>query len=319
MQNPYFVDGDLNNLSETLQEYGVAIIPNLLSEKECDDMFNGMWEYFEHITSKFDTPMKRDDESTWREFFKLYPMHGMLIQHWQIGHAQFIWSLRENPKILKVFSKIWKNEDLLVSFDGASFHLPHEVTNRGYYRKNEWFHTDQTLTNSSFQCIQSWVTAKDVKPGDATLTFLEKSHNFHKEFNDTFQINEKKDWYKITKEEKKFFIDKGCQVKTIECPAGSLVLWDSRLFHAGKEPEKERQETNFRCVVYLCYTPRSLATTANLRKKQKAFKEKRLTSHWPHKVKLFPLNPRTYGNELPNTTEIPNPVLSDVGKRLAGF
>ena len=66
-------------------------------------------------------------------------------------------------------------------------------------------------------------------------------------------------------------------------------------------------------------TPRRLSTEANLKKKRKAMEDLRMTSHWPHKPKLFPVNPRTYGGELPNVTNIEKPILSDVGRRLAGF
>ena len=57
----------------------------------------------------------------------------------------------------------------------------------------------------------------------------------------------------------------------------------------------------------------------DLLKKQKALKELRLTTHWPSKPRLFPKNPRTYGNPLPDICTIDPPVLSDLGKKLAGF
>lgn len=56
-----------------------------------------------------------------------------------------------------------------------------------------------------------------------------------------------------------------------------------------------------------------------MQKKQKAFEELRTTSHWPHKIKLFPKQPRTYGRDYEIVTEIQPPVLTDIGKKLAGF
>jgi len=247
----------------------------------------------------------------------------MLIQHWQIGHAKFLWDLRQNPKIVDIFAKLWNvsSEELLVSFDGFSFHMPPEITKRGYYRDNKWFHTDQKLSDSEFRCVQSWVTAYDVNEGDATLTFLEGSHKYHEQFAKKFnKTQEKADWYKLTtKEEYDFFIEKGCKVKSIICPAGSLVCWDSRTMHAGKESLKDREIPNFRGIGYLCYTPRNLISETNLKKKRKAFNEMRTTSHWPHRPKLFPKNPRTYGGELPKVVEINKPILTPLGMKLAGF
>ena len=65
--------------------------------------------------------------------------------------------------------------------------------------------------------------------------------------------------------------------------------------------------------------PRSLSTKKELLKKQKAFEELRMTSHWPAKVKLFPKNPRTYGGKLPEITIIDRPVVNDLGLKLSGF
>ena len=66
-------------------------------------------------------------------------------------------------------------------------------------------------------------------------------------------------------------------------------------------------------------TPRSLSDNKNILKKQKAFNEMRMTSHWPHKIKLFPKLPRTYGNPMPNVPSLDPPVLTELGKKLAGF
>ena len=44
-------------------------------------------------------------------------------------------------------------------------------------------------------------------------------------------------------------------------------------------------------------TPRNLANKKELDKRKKAFNELRMTSHWPHKVRLFPKTPQTYGKK----------------------
>jgi hypothetical protein len=244
----------------------------------------------------------------------------MLMQHWQVGHAQFVWDLRQNRKIVDIFAHMWKvtPEELIVSFDGAAFHMPSEVTNRGYFRGNNWLHTDQSFLKKGFQCAQSWVTGLEVRPGDATLTLFEGSNRYHAEFGEAFDIKDKDDWHKLNDKEMAWFVDKGCRQVNIVCPPGSLVFWDSRTMHSGKEALKDRDRRNFRCVVYLCYTPRSLITEANRRKKVKALNELRMTTHWPHKVKLFPVTPRTYGKELPTFNAIEAPVLNALGLKLAG-
>ena len=311
----------IDTVKETLDKYGVAIIRKVLSSKECKQMYSGMWDYFEHITKSFDTPINRSDINTWKEIYKLFPSHGMLIQHWNCGHSQACWDVRQNKKIIDVFSKIWdcNNKDLLVSFDGLSFAMPHEVTNRGYNRNNTWYHSDQSFTRNGFECVQSWVSALDTNEDDATLGFMEGSHKFHKKCAEKFKITERKDWLKLDREQEDFYVENGCQYKKIKCPKGSLVLWDSRTIHCGVEANKNRKNMNHRAIIYLCYMPRSQCSEKLLKKKQTAFNDMRMTSHWPCKVTLFPKNPRTYGSELPNITMIQKPVLNDAGLRLAGF
>lgn len=316
------------SLKKTLEKYGVAIIPGVLNPKECKAMVDGMWNTLEHITKNFDEttpgPISRNNPDTWRSFYELFPLHSMLLQRWEIGHAQYIWNLRQNPKILKIWSEFWgvKAEEMLVSFDGCSIHLPPETTNKGWARPNKrWLHTDQSYTRNEFECVQSWVTANEVNEGDATLTVLEGSHAYHGEAAKKFGIVDKGNWNLLSDEQFDFYVkEKKCRQVCIRCPKGSIVFWDSRTIHSGREAEKTREKPNLRCIAYLCYTPRSFATEKALEKKKKYFEEKRMTSHWPHAIKVFAKSPRLFAQQkMPNVAELPMPVLRNVGKWLAGY
>jgi len=309
-------------LRETINNYGVAIIPNVLNDLECENIVNGIWDFLEHISQQWDTPIDRNDQDTWREFYKLYPLHSMLIQHWGVGHSQVAWDVRQNIKICEIFAHLWNCNinDLLVSFDGLSFNLPPEITKKGWNKQNTWYHTDQSYTTPDFKCIQSWITGLDVNNGDATLSFMEGSNKYHNDFKERYNIEKKDNWYKLNEEEQNFYLEeKGCVIKNIRAPKGSLVFWDSRTIHCGIEASKTRLNPNFRAIVYLCYMPRQLSNNKNLIKKQKALTELRTTSHYPCEIKLFPKLPRTYGGPIENITPILAPVLNDLGKRLAGF
>lgn len=312
-------------LQATLDKYGVAIIPNVLNPEECERMVSGIWDYFEHITQTWEKPIGRDDKTSWRGIYDLFPTHSMLLQHFNIGQSQVVWDIRQNEKVMAPFEKLWNcpKEDLLVSFDGLSFAMPPEETNRGWYRNHTWYHSDQSFTRNEFECAQGWVTGLDVEPGDATLAFYEGSHKFHSEFADEFEMRDKKgakkDWYKLSEDEELFFLNRGCVERKIACPKGSLVFWDSRTIHCGTEAMRGRKNPKHRAVIYVCYRPRRFATEANLKKKQKAFTEMRMTSHWPCKATLFGKKPRTYGKEIPELTQIEPPRLTETGKKLAGF
>lgn len=307
-----------NEIKAELREKGYAIIPNLLADYECESMINNCWNYLENATSLMKRPMKRDDESTWPTYYNLYPTRGMIMKHYGIGHSQLVWDVRQNEKIIDVFSKLWRTppEELLVSFDGASFAPPPEITHRGYYR-SDWFHFDQSTRRPGLECVQSWVTALDVTKGDATLSVLEGSHKYFPSFTPAKESN--KDWVKLQGHEVAWFQARGCKQVDIECPAGSLVLWDSRTAHMGKQPTKQRRNPNIRCVVYVCYTPRSKATPKDVRRKIDMFENLRTTNHWPHRPIVVSKEPNTYGNPKFPVKECRLPYLDDIAYKLAGY
>jgi hypothetical protein len=177
---------DKETAIEKLHKYGVAVIPSILSQSEINDMIDGMWHTLEHLTSCFDLPIDRNNPKSFKSIRHLIPSHELIFLHWSIGHADFLWQLRQNPKVVEVFSTLWNvpKEDLLVSFDGVSIQMPPEITQFGWFNNNsdKLFHTDQGFQSSEFECVQSWITAFDVNENDATLTVLEGSHVFHKEF-----------------------------------------------------------------------------------------------------------------------------------------
>ena len=314
---------DIDNLKNKLELYGVAIIPSVLNNEECKKINFGIWEFFEEISKDWsgdNIPINRYDVKTWRELYKLFPLHCQLFKGFKTGHAKVSWEVRQNLKIVKIFAKLWNCSvnDLLVSFDAFSFCLPPEVTKKGWDGKS-WFHTDQSYLRNDFECIQSWVTANDVEDGDSTLAIMEGSHKYHKEFAEKFNCNDKSDWYKLNSIEEKFYEDKKCQYKRIKCPKGSLVLWDSRTIHYGCNPEKTRKNPNFRSVIYLCYMPKSFSTEKDIEKKKNAFYKKRTTNHWPCKANLVADRPNSYGKEIPEVLNPPEAELNELGKSLAGL
>lgn len=332
-------------LKETLAKYGVAVIPSVLDATEVAAMQSGAWKAVEHVGKHLSVPITQANPASWRSWGELFPMHNMLVQHWEVGHAQFIWDVRQNPKVVDTFATLWdcKPTDLLTSMDAMSFHFPPETTNKGFFRKS-WYHTDQTPLDSSLKCIQSWVTAFDVDgTQDATLSVLVGSHKLHSTLKNAIDTtaatpgkNGKSDWYQITPEQQRALIEyHGCTEHHISCPAGSIVYWDSRTQHCGRESLRTRAKPNFRCVAYICMLPRSMveakptkskslemakgtALAKLLVRRKKAFKEHRMTTHWPTKCKLFGKAPQTYGAPLPKVEPFPDPVLTPLGLALVG-
>lgn len=303
-----------------LEEKGYAIIPNILDANECTSLEAGYWNFWNRLTRG---RLIKENQETWRTIFDYFPMHGMLSQHFSIGHMQEIWNVRSHERVKKVFEAIWGTDDLVVSFDGAATSLAPEVTNRGWHLK-DWLHLDQSPHRSDFECVQGWVTAEDVGHGDATLTVLEGSHKLHAKFAREHGLekdkNYKADWLKLSPEQEQWYRDQGCTQVAIECPKGAMVLWDSRTVHAGRSPVKGRATPRNRFVAYVCMMPSSKLTDLERNKKQRACLEGRLTSHWPAtRVKLFPKYPRTYGKAIPDMPDYEPPHFTNEMARLAGW
>jgi len=303
-----------------LQDKGYAVIPEVLDANECLSLENGYWNFWRRLTGG---RLVKENPETWKIMFEFFPNHGMLHQHFSIGHMQEIWNVRSHERVKSVFETIWGTDDLVVSFDGASTGFAPEVTNRGWHRK-DWLHLDQSPQRNDFECVQAWVTAEDVGPGDGTLTLLEGSHKHHAEFAKQFGLkNDKKykpDWLKLTPEQDRWYRDRGCTQINVECLKGSMVVWDSRTVHAGRSPVKGRSTPRNRFVAYICMLPTSHLKKFERQKKQRACLEGRLTSHWAAgRVKLFPKNPRTYGQALPNIPEFEPPHFTLEQARLAGW
>lgn len=308
---------NLENVWTTLEEYGYAVINNVLPHEDIEQIRSIGWNDIKQWSKGL---IDVENQETWENIYKFYPKHSMMIQEYGVGHMKWLWKIRQHPNIINVFSKLWNTDDLLVSFDAFSIHFPPEITNRGWYRGSDWYHTDISPKRTEV-CIQGLVNLYDVNEGDATLSVYEGSHKYHKEFFETFNKDIKDDWYKLaTEEEISFFQKKNCQKRFITAKAGSIVLWDSRTFHQGTEARRTRETPNFRMVSYVCMTPRQWSTEKDMERKRNAFVEGRTTSHWPHRIKKFAMTPRTYGGPAPPpTNDIPVPLLTDMGKKLAGF
>lgn len=279
-----FLDEDETKIKRLLDEYGFAIVTDVLTDQECQRVIDGVWDSVEKITKGLDIPVDRNNSLTWSGIRKqenirnLYKFHG-------IAHAEFLWTLRQNPNILRIFSSLYncRPEDLLASFDGLSMQTPPEYgNNRGWYNNNSWYHVDQSYTRPKRECYQGWVTARDVRPGDYTTGFFVGSHKSFEDFGKKFKSTKKDDFNKLLgREQMEFYEARHDQIR-VSCPAGSLIVWDSRSLHSGLDPVKERKRPNERIICFLSYGPRFGASKKFLQKRIGLYESRRATSHWAH-------------------------------------
>lgn len=193
-------------------------------------------------------------------------IHG-LIQHYRIGHSQFIWDIRTEENVINVFKKIWNDKDLLVSFDGACIMKPPNLG--GSTISKSWLHVDQGPRKKGRYCVQASVNLEESTINDGSFIVVHGSHKIH---NQIFEKNGKdfsSDWYKLKEDDIEYIDSLGLKSKRLIVPKGSMILWDSRTIHCNCAPTKDG--TNFRYTIFICMTPRKLCNTKNLEKKIKSF------------------------------------------------
>jgi len=111
-----------------LHEYGVCVCPSVLSNVEADAIRDGMISELEYITGHLDVPFEFNNPQTWKTLHKLYPSHRMIYPFpWELGHSQYVWDVRCNPKIINKFALIYGTKNLVVSYDAIAFYLPPEL------------------------------------------------------------------------------------------------------------------------------------------------------------------------------------------------
>lgn len=307
-----------------LAEKGYTVVKGVVPAERCEQYYASIWEWLASLGTGLDFK----DPSTWKSKNWPFAMHGIL-QHYSVGQEQFVWDVRCEQGIIDVFEAIWGTRKLLVSFDGLNISKP-----SSYRSNHKWFHTDQrpgrlespwgnfrmhkALTAANSYCIQGSLNLLPNGVDDGGLAVLEGSHKLHEKFfteNPQAKAKSKRDWYKLESEDYAFF--NGCKEIKICCDPGDVLLWDSRTMHMAYGPT-----ARCRSVIYTCYMPASMANPKDVAKKKEAFNAKRMTSHWPCSPMLFPKNPRIYGTEQKEREYIVNPklpVLTDVGKKLAGL
>jgi ectoine hydroxylase-related dioxygenase (phytanoyl-CoA dioxygenase family) len=307
------------NIKHTIEKYGVAIIPNILNEEECIEMQNEMWNYLEHLTQKWSISIDRLNDETWYQI-KYLIGNNIIFNFWNIGHSQMAWNVRQNPKIVNIFAKFYNvyPDELVASFDASSIYFPPEITESEWYENvDDWYHTDQSFVNNKFSNLQSWVTAYDVEEGDATLSFFESSHLFHKIVAEEFNIQNTSNFYRLNNKELEFYKNY-CLEKRIICPRGSLVLWDSRTIHFGMNPSQNRKNPKIRCISYLCYAPKINIDIDSIDKRIDAFNNLKTSNHDPINITFKPILTEKDFKEC-KITRINTPIISKLGLKLIGF
>ncbi|WWD19454.1 hypothetical protein CI109_103914 [Kwoniella shandongensis] len=283
-----------------LERDGYVVLPNIIPAEVCDEFVSEAWEWLESFPYGF----KRDDRSTWDAEHLPYSTTGGLYNRYSVNHEAFVWKIRTQPAIIKVFEQIWGTDDLIASFDGMNASLPinAETGRKDIKPTPAWPHIDQNpRTISRFELYQGIANLSPNGPQDGGLCVLKGSHKLHQEYFESIGgfkadqdagVNE--NGYTYKKGEDEWFKSKGCEEVKICAGKGDLILWDSRTIHWNASPVG----TQTRFVTYVCYCPRDQMTPEEQTKKVQVFKDRKGTTHFPN-MNRIPAERPGYHNALP--------------------
>lgn len=279
---------------------GYAVIPGCLTPEDAQRIYSELWDTIEGITASTLQPLRRTQTAVDIDANGLPGMRGIVMEPSELSHAKPVWDARKASG--PYFAALWCTGDLISSFDRVNVMpaVPLDCPPKRVPKVGQWMHTDQTSLREGLMCVQGFVDLLGTGPLDGGLVVAEGSHLHHRRLlYDSWGVYEPDDWYKLT-DAQRAHVDANFSIVKVECPPGSLVLWDSRTFHQNTPPQPGGHA---RAVVYTCMLPRhTLAPPHNLAeyarndtKKRNAFTTMRATSHWPHRTKLFGKHMQTYG------------------------
>lgn len=245
-------------------------------------------------------------QSMFRSWQSTIPNHDFVVKHvnshgiykfHEVGHQRHAWYIRTKPAVQDAFKKVWKTDELVVSFDGACY-MPRDLQ----YEDKCWMHCDQGPTKVGRQCVQGLVSLTSNK--QRTIVMYEGTHQVHEEYCMSRDLISKQtsDWVPIDKYAREEIAELDIK-RVLSVDAGDMVLWDSRTFHENQtgpvyeDPDDVNAEE--RIVQYVCFLPKDGEGNTEVMRtlRQHYFDERRTTNHYPYPMNAVPRQPVFYGPE----------------------
>ena len=197
------------------------------------------------------------------------------------AHQEAAWYLRGLPAVKQVFSRIYDTDQLIVSMDGIIVWRPWD---RDESRRpaSLSLHVDQNPAyKPGFQCVQGMLPLYPVTPATGGTVLVPMSHHQQDQLLQLHPLwaNTERDYCALDKRDL-------LQAVLIPLNPGDLLLWDSRLVHAGSVGDCSDHGELARASLCVCMGPRSKASDEVLEKRREALGEGWCFSHWPWEARV---------------------------------
>eukprot|EP01088_Endostelium_zonatum_P007260 TRINITY_DN19479_c0_g1_i1.p1 TRINITY_DN19479_c0_g1~~TRINITY_DN19479_c0_g1_i1.p1 ORF type:complete len:335 (-),score=54.57 TRINITY_DN19479_c0_g1_i1:89-1093(-) len=270
-----------------LEEHGYVVFKNVLTPEEVSKGKDLAWDFLEGLKK---SSIQRKDPTTWDQGWPDPFNKGILVGD-GVGQSPFLWYVRANPNVQKIYKTIWNTEQVATSFDGFGIHRPFEY-NPKWKTGTGWFHIDQ---NGKYKpdriCVQGLVNFYDSGEDDGGLVVVPDSIKIFKDIFKERDFKSERDYVTVHKnDEKGIWKNEAAHLQPIKvvANAGDMLLWDSRTIHCNspaatsrKIPEDGGILEPRRLVAYVCMVPMKRLTEGVKEKRRKAYLSGETTSHWP--------------------------------------
>ncbi|WP_432721501.1 phytanoyl-CoA dioxygenase family protein [Jeongeupia wiesaeckerbachi] len=201
---------------QQLDENGYVVIEGLIDSIKCQNSIDAICDFMQ---------VEQFDRHTW---YKDAPLNsiGLVPMH---QHPAF-WAIRQDEVVYDAFSGLLDEEKLWVTMDRASFRPPCRYDLEKYGDDANYMHWDYDFRKSARNMFQGLIYLADTDATQGAFSCVpsvyKKIRAGEYEHFDQFDKFTKKGLFLSHAQE---FSDK--DIVPIAAPAGSLIIWDSRLPH----------------------------------------------------------------------------------------
>ncbi|CAF4422407.1 unnamed protein product [Rotaria sp. Silwood2] len=244
---------------EHLNQYGYAVFSDVMELDKVEENKNLLWQFLETLPPPFNR-IRRDRPSTWNHWPGIRS-HGV-TNTYGLGQSAFMWNIRSNREVKRVYERLWNRSDLLVSFEGCGIFRDWSY-NQTWKTESGWNHVDQNPDSKPNRCcVQGFVSLTDQSESTGGLIVFPRSHL---RFSELRGLGSKARDFVIVPSTHPIFDEGRAIGKLVHCHAGDFVLWDSRLIHCNSPATALKSNCGkvelLRIVAYVSMSPTSLVST----------------------------------------------------------
>lgn len=264
---------DKEEILYRLEHDGYVVIPNVLTKDEIEDYKTEFFKWYNNTEGLQENHAKISSNG--------------IFKYYDVAHQRFAWLARTNKCITNIFKCVWNTDELVTSFDGCCYY-PSDYSNTPRF----WIHTDQSSFKVGRHCIQSFVSLTENK--ERTFVLYRGSHFLHQDYFNITNTVANHDWCVL---DPRYLDGLDYRQEILHIKPGSLVMWDSRLFHQNTCGEEMCNEE--RLVQYLCYLPKNNPknTEEQQQIRRECFEKRLQTNHWPYPMRPINKQPVWFNEE----------------------